>query len=238
MGKDVTAFRPGDEVFGSRSGTFAEYVSIPEDGVVLVKPANLTFEQAASAGVAAFTALQALRDKGHVRPGHKVLVNGAAGGVGTFAVQIAKAFGAEVTGVCSTRNVEMVAKIGADQVIDYTQQEFTRAGQRYDLLVDAAGNRTLPECRRVLTPKGILVGVGDRPVIDLVKMLVLSSVVSQTMAPLFARQRKDDLAVLRELLEENNVIPVIDRTYPLNEVPEAIRYLEHGHARGKVVITV
>jgi NADPH:quinone reductase-like Zn-dependent oxidoreductase len=238
VGTDVTAFQPGDEVFGSRSGTFAEYVSIPDDAVVLAKPAHLTFEQAASVGVAAFTALQALRDKGHVRPGHKVLVNGAAGGVGTFAVQIAKAFGAEVTGVCSTTNVEMVASIGADQVVDYTQQDFTRTGQRYDLLVDLASSRTLSECRRVLTPKGILVGVGDRPVTDLVKMLVFSSVVSQTMAPLFARQRRDDLAVLRELLEEKKVTPVIDRTYPLGEVPEAIRYLEHGHARGKVVITV
>jgi NADPH:quinone reductase-like Zn-dependent oxidoreductase len=238
VGTDVTAFQPGDEVFGSRSGTFAEYVSIPDDAVVLAKPAHLTFEQAASVGVAAFSALQALRDKGHVRPGHKVLVNGAAGGVGTFAVQIAKAFGAEVTGVCSTTNVEMVASIGADQVVDYTQQDFTRTGQRYDLLVDLASSRTLSECRRVLTPKGILVGVGDRPVTDLVKMLVFSSVVSQTMAPLFARQRRDDLAVLRELLEEKKVTPVIDRTYPLGEVPEAIRYLEHGHARGKVVITV
>jgi NADPH:quinone reductase-like Zn-dependent oxidoreductase len=158
--------------------------------------------------------------------------------VGTFAVQIAKAFGAEVTGVCSTRNVEMVASIGADHVVDYTQQDFTQVGQRYDLLVDAAGNRTLSECRRVLTPRGILVGVGDRPVIDLVKMLVFSSVVSQRMAPLLGRQRRDDLAVLRELVEDRKVTPVIDRTYPLNKVPEAIRYLEHGHARGKVVITV
>jgi NADPH:quinone reductase-like Zn-dependent oxidoreductase len=237
VGKDVTEFRPGDEVFGSRSGTFAEYVSIPEDGVMLAKPGNLTFEQAASAGVAAFSALQALRDKGHIRPGHKVLVNGAAGGVGTFAVQIAKAFGAEVTGVCSTRNVEMVAKIGADQVVDYTRQDFTRAGQRYDLLVDAAGSRTLSECRRVLTPKGILVGVAGGPS-HLFKMVVFSFGVSQKMAPLVGSQRRADLAVLRELVEDRKVTPVIDKTYPLDEVPEAIRYLEHGHARGKVVITV
>jgi NADPH:quinone reductase-like Zn-dependent oxidoreductase len=237
VGKDVTEFQPGDEVFGSRSETFAEYVSIPEDGVLLAKPANLTFEQAASVGVAAFTALQALRDKGHVRPGHKVLVNGAAGGVGTFAVQIAKALGAEVTGVCSTRNVEMVASIGADHVVDYTNQDFTRAEQRYDLLVDTVASRTPWECRRVLAPKGILVGVGGRPS-DLFRMLLLSSVVSQTMTPLLAHQDRDDLVVLRELLEDGKVTPVIDRTYPLNEVPEAIRYLEHGHARGKVVITV
>jgi NADPH:quinone reductase-like Zn-dependent oxidoreductase len=237
VGKDVTEFNPGDEVFGSRSETFAEYVSIPEDGVVLAKPANLPFEEAASVGVAAFSALQALRDKGHIQPGHKVLVNGAAGGVGTFAVQIAKALGAEVTGVCSTRNVEMVASIGADHVVDYTQQDFTRAGQRYDLLVDTVANRTLSDCRRVLTPKGIFVGVGGGPS-DVFKMVVFSSVVSQKMAPLLGHQDRDDLVVLRELLEDGKVTPVIDRTYPLNEVPEAIRYLEHGHARGKVVITV
>jgi NADPH:quinone reductase-like Zn-dependent oxidoreductase len=237
VGKGVTEFRPGDEVFGSRSETFAEYVSIPEDGVLLTKPASLTFEQAATVGVAAFSALQALRDKGHIRPEQKVLVNGAAGGVGTFAVQIAKALGAEVTGVCSTRNVEMVASIGADHVVDYTRQDFTEIGQRYDLLVDTIANRTPWECRRVLAPKGILVGVGGRPS-DLFRMLLLSSVVSQTMAPLFARQRRGDLVVLRELVEEGKVTPVIDRTYPLEEVSEAIRYLEHGHARGKVVITV
>ena len=161
-GKNVTEFRPGDEVFGGleNRGTLAEYISVRQDGVILQKPANLTFEQAASAPVAAVTALQALRDKGRVQPGHKVLVNGAAGGVGTFAVQIAKAFGAEVTGVCSTHNVEMVASIGADQVVDYTREDFTRARRRYDLLVDIAGNRTLPETRGVLVPKGALVAVG------------------------------------------------------------------------------
>ena len=237
VGKGVTEFRPGDEVFGSRSETFAEYVSIPEDGVLLTKPASLTFEQAATVGVAAFSALQALRDKGHIRPEQKVLVNGAAGGVGTFAVQIAKALGAEVTGVCSTRNVEMVASIGADHVVDYTQQDFTQNGQRYDLLIDTVANRTPWECRRVLTPKGILVGVGGRPS-DLFRMLVLSSVVSQTMTPLRARQRREDLVVLREIVEQGKVTPVIDKTYKLNETADALRYLETGHARGKVVITV
>jgi NADPH:quinone reductase-like Zn-dependent oxidoreductase len=237
VGEDVTQFQPGDEVFGSCSATFAEYVSIPQDGVVMAKPANLTFESAATVGVAGFTALQALRDKGHVRPGHKVLINGAAGGVGTFAVQIAKALGAEVTGVCSTRNIEMVASIGADHVIDYTQQDFTRNGQRYDLIVDTVANRTSWECRRVLAPKGILVGVGGGPS-DLFRMLALSSVVSQTMTPIIAHQDRNDLAVLRELVEDRKLTPVIDRTYTLGEVPEAIRYLEHGHARGKVVITV
>jgi NADPH:quinone reductase-like Zn-dependent oxidoreductase len=245
VGKNVTRFQPGDEVFGGGGGTFAEYVSIRQDGVVLEKPASLTFEQAASVPVAAFTALQALRDKGQIQPGHKVLVNGAAGGVGTFAVQIAKAFGAEVTSVYSTRNVEMVRSIRADQVVDYTQEDFTRTRQRYDVLVDVAGNRTLSECRRVLAPKGVLVGVGgpDKgrwvgPLTGPVKMLLVSPFVSQTMVPLLAHQSRDDLAVLRELLEAGKVTPVIDRTYPLSEVPEAIGYLEEGHASGKVVITV
>jgi hypothetical protein len=192
-----------------------------------------------------FTALQALRDHGRIRSGHKVLVNGAAGGVGTFAVQIAKALGAEVTGVCSTPSTAMVASIGADQVIDYTRQDFTRTGQRYDLLVDIAGNRTLAECRRVLAPRGVLVGVGGPnkgrwigPMSRAVRMLLISPVVSQKMAFFLAQQSRDDLACLRELLQAGKLRPVIDRTYPLSEVPQAIRYLEQGHARGKVVITV
>jgi NADPH:quinone reductase-like Zn-dependent oxidoreductase len=212
---------------------------------MLPKPAGLTFEQAASVPLAALTALQALRDKGRLRPGHKVLINGAAGGVGTFAVQIAKALGAEVTGVCSTRNMEMVTSIGADQVIDYTQQDFTRTRQRYNLLVDIAGNRTLATCRRILDRQGILVGVGgpDKgrwvgPLTRPAKMLWLSPFVSQTMVFFLARQSRDDLAVLRELLQAGQVTPVIDRTYPLSEVPQAIRYLEQGHASGKVIITV
>jgi NADPH:quinone reductase-like Zn-dependent oxidoreductase len=250
VGKNVTKFQPGDEVFGSLRflsdrGTFAEYVSVHQDATVLTKPANLTFEQAASVPVAGFTALQALRDKERIRPGHKVLVNGAAGGWGPFAVQIAKALGAQVTGVCSTRNVELGASLGADQVIDYTQEDFTRTGQRYDLLVDTAGNRALPEYRRVLAPKGILVGVGGpdkgrriAPLIGPVKMLLVSAAVRQTMVVFLAHQSRDDLAVLRELLAAGNVTPVIDRTYPLSEVPQAIGYLEQGHARGKVAITI
>jgi NADPH:quinone reductase-like Zn-dependent oxidoreductase len=237
VGKQVTEFQPGDEVFGSHSATLAEYVSIPQGGVVLSKPANLSFEQAASVGVAGFTALQALRDKGNVKPGDKVLINGASGGVGTFAVQVAKALGADVTGVCSTANVEMVASIGADQVLDYTKQDFTQSRQRYDVLVDTVASRTPWECRRVLAQKGILVGVGGRPS-ELFRMLLLSSVVSQTMTPLLAHQDRGDLVVLRELLKDGTVTPVIDRTYPLNEASDAIRYLEQGHARGKVVITL
>jgi NADPH:quinone reductase-like Zn-dependent oxidoreductase len=248
VGKNVTAFRPGDEVFGGLEdrGTLAEYISIRQDAVVLTKPANLTVEQAASVPVAAVTALQALRDKGHVQPGHEVLVNGASGGVGTFAVQIAKAFGAKVTGVCSTANVEMVASIGADQVIDYTREDFTRTGRRYDVLIDIAGTRTLSETRRVLVPKGVLVAVGGPnkgrwigPLSRSVRMALLSPAVSQRMVFFFlAHLNKDDLAVLRELVEAGKVAPVIDRMYPLSEVADAIRYLENGHARGKVAITV
>jgi NADPH:quinone reductase-like Zn-dependent oxidoreductase len=247
VGKNVMEFRPGDEVFGGLEdrGTLAEYISIRHDGAVLTKPAGLTFEQAASVPVAAFTALQALRNKGRVRPGHKVLVNGASGGVGTFAVQLAKAFGAQVTGVCSTANVEMVAAIGADQVIDYTQEDFIRARRRYDVVIDIAGNRTLAETRRVLVSSGVLVGVGgpDKgrwigPLARSARMALLSPAVSQRMVFFLARQNKADLAVLRELLEAGKIIPVIDRTYPLGEAAEAIRYLEKGHAKGKVAITV
>jgi NADPH:quinone reductase-like Zn-dependent oxidoreductase len=247
VGKNVTEFRPGDEVFGGLEdrGTLAEYISVRRDGVVLTKPACLTFEQAASVPVAAFTALQALRDKGRVRPGHKVLVNGASGGVGTFAVQLAKAFDAEVTGVCSTANTELVASIGADQVIDYTRQDFTGTGRRYDLVIDIAGNRTLTETRRILVPDGVLVVVGgpDKgrwigPLGRSVRLALLSPAVSQRMAFFLARQNQADLAALGELLQAGKVTPVIDRTYPLAEAAEAIRYLETGHARGKVAITV
>jgi len=247
VGGNVTGFRPGDEVFGGLEdrGTLAEYIAIRHDGAVLVKPPGLSFEQAASVPVAAFTALQALRDRGQLRAGQKVLVNGASGGVGTFAVQIAKAFGAEVTGVCSTANVKMVASIGADQVIDYTREDFTRAGRRYDLLIDIAGNRSLSQTRQVLVPKGVLVAVGgpDKgrwvgPLTRSARMAVLSPLVSQRMLFFLARQNKQDLAVLRELLDAGKVIPVIDRVYPLGDVAEAMRYLETGHARGKIVITV
>jgi NADPH:quinone reductase-like Zn-dependent oxidoreductase len=247
VGRGVTGFVPGDEVFGGleERGTLAEYISIREDAVVLKKPANLTFEQAAAVPVAAFTALQALRDHGRVQPGQKVLVNGASGGVGTFAVQIAKALGAEVTGVCSTPNVELVASIGADHVVDYTREDFTRTERGYDLLIDIAGSRTLAETRRVLVPKGVLVVVGgpDKgrwigPFGRTLTMALQSPVVSQRMVSFLAHQNQDDLAFLSELLQAGKITPVIDRTYPLNEVPEAVRYLETGHARGKVVITV
>ncbi len=257
VGRDVTQFKPGDEVFGVAirypqgsgakvwicQGAFAEYVCAPESTLAM-KPQNVTFEQAASAPVAAFTALQGLRGKGHVQPGQKVLVNGAAGGVGTFAVQIAKVFGAHVTGVCSTHNVEIVRSIGADRVIDYTQADFTKSGEGYDVLFDLIGNRSLSECRRVVNPKGILLlagGPGSRWMIGLmarpIKALVLSPFVSQKLVMFLARPNKEDLTVMRDLMQAGKLTAVIDRRYKLNEVPEAIRYLETKHARGKVVIT-
>ncbi|MCJ7781072.1 MAG: NAD(P)-dependent alcohol dehydrogenase [Acidimicrobiia bacterium] len=248
VGKNVTQFRPGDEVFGDLSvcgiGAFAEYICASEDAVVL-KPTNLTFEQAAAVPLAATTALQGLRDHGRIQPGQKVLINGASGGVGTFAVQIAKSFGAEVTGVCSTRNADMVRSIGADHVIDYTQEDFTRSGQRYDLMLDLVGNRSVSECRSVLTPKGVYMasfGQADHrwlgPLAQVFRTLLLSLFVSQKMTMFVMKPNQKDLIVLQELLESGKVTPVIDRTYPLSEVPEAFRYLEDGHARGKVVITV
>jgi NADPH:quinone reductase-like Zn-dependent oxidoreductase len=243
VGRNVTQFKPGDEVFGACRGAFAEYACTSESALVM-KPYNVTFEQAASAPVAAFTALQGLRDKGQIQPGQKVLINGAAGGVGTFAVQIAKSFGADVTGVCSTRNVDMVRSIGADRVIDYTQEDFTKSGQRYDLFFDSVGNHSLLACRRVLNPKGIYIVVGGPdgrwlgPLAHLIKTLVLSRFVSQNLVMFLARRSKEDLTVMHELMEAGKVIPVIDKRYRLSEVPEAIRYLEEGHARGKVVITL
>lgn len=243
VGTSVTQFKPGDEVFGFRLGAFAEYVRGRERNFV-PKPASLTFEQAAAIPVAAQTALQGLRDKGRIRAGQKVLINGASGGVGTFAVQIAKAFGADVTGVCSTRNVELVRSIGADHVIDYTREDFTRGGQRYDLILDAAGSRSLVAVRRVLAPGGTLVVVGGPngrwlgPLIRILEAVVLRRFVSHRLVPFLAKNSKEDLVVLKELIEAGKVRPVIDRTYPLSETPEAVRYLEQGHARGKVVITV
>jgi len=244
VGKNVTQFQSGDEVFGAGGGAFAEYVCVSEDSLVL-KPGNLTFEQAAAVPIAAFTALQGLRDKGRIEPGQKVLINGASGGVGTFAVQIAKSFGAEVTGVCSTRNVEMVRSIGADQVIDYTHEDFTRCGRRCDLMLDNVGNRSLSECRRVLASNGTYVGVGGPnggrwlgAVAHLLKLLVLSRFVSQKVVMFIAQTNKEDLLILKELLEAGKVTPAIDRIYKLSEVPEALGYLEEGHAQGKVVITV
>jgi NADPH:quinone reductase-like Zn-dependent oxidoreductase len=244
VGGNVTQFKSGDEVFGSCRGAFAEYVCAFESALV-TKPNNVTFEQAASAPLAAYTALQAFRDKGHLQPGQKVLINGAAGGVGTFAVQIAKSFGAEVTGVCSTRNVEMVRSIGADWVIDYTQEDFTKSGQRYDLIFDLAASHSLSACRRVLHAKGtyILAGAVSRQgmmrfLAVPFQALVLSPFTSQHFLTFIARGSRDDLTIIRDLMEAGKVTPVIDRRYKLSEAPEAIRYLAEGHARGKVVITL
>jgi NADPH:quinone reductase-like Zn-dependent oxidoreductase len=209
-----------------------------------MKPDNVTFEQAASVPVAAFTALQGLRDKGQIQPGQKVLINGAAGGVDTFAVQIARSFGADVTGVCSTRNVDMVRSIGSDRVIDYTQEDFTKSGQHYDVVFDCVGNHSLSACRRILNSKGIYVAAGGPdgrwigPLGRSIKALVLSRFVSQTLVMFLARRSKEDLTMMHELMEAGKVTPVIDRCYTLSEVPEAIRYLGEGHARGKVVITL
>jgi NADPH:quinone reductase-like Zn-dependent oxidoreductase len=246
VGRNVKLFQPGDEVFGGRSGAFAEYVRVPQDRAVVLKPANLTFEQAAAVPVAAVTALQALRDHGRIQAGQRVLINGASGGVGTFAVQIAKSFGANVTGVCSTRNVDMVRSIGADSVIDYTQDDFTRSDQRYDLMIDIAGSRSWPECRRVLHPKANFVVVGGPstnrligPLSHTVSVGLTSMGTGRRVVSFFlAALNKENMVALQELLAAGKVTPVIDRTYPLSETPEAIRYLEAGHARGKVVITV
>jgi NADPH:quinone reductase-like Zn-dependent oxidoreductase len=246
VGRDVTQFQPGDEVFGARAGAFADYVSVREERGVLKKPANVTFEQAGAVAVAAISALQGLRDKGQIQSGQKVLINGASGGVGTFAVQIAKSFGAEVTGVCSTRNVEIVRSIGADHVIDYTQEDFTRSEQRYDLMLDVAGNRSWSDCKRVLAEKATLVVVGGPktnrwigPLSQALKLRLRSLGESRrVVAPFLAKIKKEDLVVLQKLLETGTVTPVIDRQYELSEAPEALRYLGDGHAQGKVVITV
>ena len=246
VGKNVTQFRPGDEVFGSRSGSLAEYVRGTSQSFLVPKPARLTFEQAAAVPMAGTTALQGLRDKGQIRPGQKVLINGASGGVGTFAVQIAKAFGAHVTAVCSTGNLEQARSLGADQVIDYTKEDFTRSGKRYDLILDVAASGSLSSRRRVLEPSGILVGVGSADARygvmsilgGLVEAAVLSRLGKQKMPFFLAKTSKEDLMVLTELIEAGKVRPIIDRRYPLSETAEAMRYLEAGHARAKVVITV
>jgi NADPH:quinone reductase-like Zn-dependent oxidoreductase len=244
VGRNVMQFKPGDEVFGMCKGAFAEYACAPESGLS-IKPANLTFEQAASAPVAALTALQGLRDKGHIHSGQKVLINGAAGGVGTFAVQIAKSFGADVTGVCSTRNGEMVRSIGTDHVIDYTRQDFTESGKRYDLIFDCFVNHSLSACRRALNPQGIYLMVGAPPkrwMVDIlapvIKALALSPFVSQKFVVYIARSSREDLTMMSELMASGKVKPVIDKRYKLSEVPEAIQYLEQRHARGKVIITL
>jgi NADPH:quinone reductase-like Zn-dependent oxidoreductase len=244
VGKNVTRFQPGDEVFGIGKGSYAEYVCAREDKLA-PKPTNLTFEQAAVVAIMGSTALQALRDHGKVRPGQEVLLIGASGGVGTYAVQIAKAFGANVTGVCSTKKVEMVRSIGADHVIVYTREDFAEGDQRYDLILDIGGNSTLSRLRRALASRGTLVIVGgegggrwlggtDRQL----RAMMLSPLVGQKLGTFVNNENHEDMLVLKELIEAGKVTPIIDRTYPLAEVPEAIRYLEEGHARGKVVISV
>lgn len=238
VGKNVTRFRPGDEVFGEPRAACAEYVCAAQDRFA-AKPATITFEQAAAVPVSALAALQGLRDHGHVKPGQKVLINGASGGVGPFAVQIAMAFGAEVTGVCSTRNVDMVRSIGADHVIDYTQEDFTQGGPRYDVILDNVANHSLSDCRRALTPRGThLPNSGHAGLGYILRAFASSLFVRRQGRPVISTPKQEDLIILKELLEAGTITPVIDRTYPLNETPEAFRYLGEGHARGKIVINV
>ncbi len=244
IGKDVTRFAAGDEVFGIGKGAYAEYARAPENKLA-PKPANFTFEQAAVLGISGLTALQALRDKGGVEPGDKVLIIGASGGVGSFAVQIAKAFGAEVTGVCSTAKVDMVQALGADHVIDYTRDDFAEAGARYDVILDIGGNSSLSRLRRAMTPQGTAVIVGgetggrwlggyDRSL----RAPLLSLFVGQELGGLICSENAEDLQVLKEFAEAGTIVPAVDRAYPLSEVPKAIRHLAQGQVRGKVVITV
>ena len=241
VGKDVKGLRPGDDVFGWCTGAFAEYASASEDHFVL-KPANLTFEQAAAVGVSATTALQLLRDDGHVQPGQKVLINGASGGVGTFAVQIAKALGAEVTGVCSTKNLELVRSIGADHVIDYTKEDFRQGGPRYDLILDNVGDHSMSATRRALAPDGTLLSNGGGhaggALGRVIRLAIVSMFVRQQGKPSVKFQNRADLLVLKELVEAGKVTPVIDETYPLRETPRAIGHVGEGHARGTVVIAL
>jgi NADPH:quinone reductase-like Zn-dependent oxidoreductase len=247
VGKNVTQFKPGDEVFGNKIGAFAEYLCPRADRAVAMKPANITFEQAAGIPVAGLTALQGLRDHGKVQPGQKVLINGASGGVGTFAVQIAKNLGAEVTGVCSGRNTEMVRSLGADHVIDYTKEDFTKGNERYDVILDNVGTQPLSGFRRVLKPNGILVIVGGGgpndgkwigPMARPIKAMLMSPFTSQKMGMMLAEPNQKDLNLVAEMMDSGKVKPVIDRTYPLSQIREAMAYLEQGHARGKVIITV
>ena len=245
VGKNVTQFKIGDEVFGACNGAFAEY-ACGRESAFATKPSNVSFEQAASVPVAALTALQGFRDKAKLQPGQKVLINGAAGGVGTFAVQIAKTFGAEVTGVCSTRNVEMVQSIGADLVVDYTRDDFTSNGKQYDVIFDLVANHSFAEHRRALTPRGIYIGAGiiglggsmSRLLIRQIPELVKARFVSQKFISVLARLNRKDLNIIGSLIAEGRITPVIDRRYRLSEVPDAVLYLEQGHARGKVIIDV
>jgi NADPH:quinone reductase-like Zn-dependent oxidoreductase len=241
VGSRVTEFQEGEAVFGATRGAFAEYVSARADRLA-GKPGNISFEQAAAIPVAALTALQGLRDKGGLRPNQEVLVIGASGGVGTFAVQIARALGAVVTGVCSTRNVEMVASIGAERVVDYTREDFATVEARYDVVLDCIGDRSLSDYRRIMNPRGVYVGVGGsggtvRILLDLLKVLVVSPFVSQRFVSFIASLDGTDLGVLAELVKSGEVMPVIDRSYPLERVADAVRYLETRRARGKVVVT-
>lgn len=244
VGKDVTRFRPGDEVFGIGKGSYAEYARAPENKLA-PKPANLSFEQAAAVAISALPALQALRDHGRVQPGQKVLITGASGGVGTYAVQLAKAFGAEVTAVCGPTKTDLVRSLGADHVLDYTRDDFADGTRHYDLIIDIGGNPTLSRLRRALAPKGTAVITGgetggrwlggyDRQL----RAKVLSPFVDANLKTFVSRENHEDLLTVKELIEAGKVIPVIDRTYPLSEAPKAIRYVEEGHARGKVVITL
>jgi NADPH:quinone reductase-like Zn-dependent oxidoreductase len=244
VGGKVTQFQPGDEVFGNLTvcglGAFSEFVCVPENAITL-KPANLTFEEAAAVPESAVVALQGLRDKGKIQPGQKVLVNGASGGVGSFAVQIAKSFGAEVTAVCSTSNMDMARSMGADHVIDYTQEDFTQNGHRYDLILAANGYHPLSHYKRALSPEGIYVGTGGSMAQTFQAMLmgpIVSMTGSKTMGNMLVKPNKNDLVFMKELIEAGKVVPVIDRCYPLSEVPDAYRYIEKGNAQGKVVITV
>lgn len=246
-GKNITQFKPGDEVFGAANGAIAEYVCASERTLV-TKPDNITFEQAGSVAVAGLTALQGLRDQGNIQPGQKVLINGASGGVGTFAVQIAKAFGAEVTAVCSSRNVEQTRSIGADHVIDYTKEDFTKGDQRYDMIFDNVGNHSIADRRRILTPNGIcvLAGMGSAGkhegqwgrLAGNLKAFMVSPFISQKFKFFIAKTLKEDLTVLRDLMQQGKLTPIIDRQYRMSETAEALRYLEEGHARGKLVITI
>jgi NADPH:quinone reductase-like Zn-dependent oxidoreductase len=247
VGKNVTQFKPGDEVFGGRGGAFAEYVCPRANRAVALKPSNVTFEEAASVNIAGITALQALRDKGKVQAGQKVLINGASGGVGTFAVQIAKSLGADVTGVCSTRNIDLVRSLGADRVIDYTKKDFAKSDQRYDVILDNVPNHSLSEIRRVLNPKGkyVLIGGGGPndntwigPFGRIIQTAVLSPFIGQQMGMMMADANQKDLTILADMMQSGKLKPVIDRNYKLDQVPDAIRYVEAGHARGKVVIAV
>jgi NADPH:quinone reductase-like Zn-dependent oxidoreductase len=245
VGRHVTRFKPGDAVFGGKFGAFADYVAVREDGALTSKPDNVSFEQAAAVPIAGITALQALRDVAHVRAGQKVLINGASGGVGTFAVQIAKSLGAEVTGVCSTKNLELVRSIGADHVIDYTQEDFTRGAARFDVIVDTVSTHSPAEYRRVLNPAGVYVGVGSTDIGNWFGWLwpplegwVLSWFVNQHFHTMLADLNGADLASLASLIHSSQLKPVIDRVYPLEQAAEALRYVQKGHARGKVVLSV